>query len=54
MPDVVDVEMWNRQVAEFKELADKNGAAFDLRRYPDGKERVVIEQWFKRKEQGNG
>jgi hypothetical protein len=52
--DVVDVREWNQQVSEFKNLADKTGAAFDLKRFPDGKERVVIEQWFKQKETRNG
>ena len=47
MPDVVDVSYWNRLVSEFKDLADKSGAAFDLKRFPNGKERVVVELWFR-------
>ena len=46
MPDVADVAVWNSAVSETKELADKFGAAFNLNRFPNGKERVVVELWF--------
>lgn len=46
MPDVVDAAEWNRKVSELKEVADRTGAGFDWKRFPDGKERIVVEQWF--------
>lgn len=50
MPDVTVVAEWNRQVAELKDLAEKLGASFDLKMYPDGKEVVKVEQWYNPKE----
>jgi hypothetical protein len=46
MADVVEMSKWNVAVADAKELADKWQAAFDWKRFPNGKERVIVELWF--------
>lgn len=46
MADVVDANIWNQKVAHFKDFAILMDAQFNTRRLPDGKEYVVVEQWF--------
>ena len=46
MADVVDPKLWNVVVADVKDLADKHGGAFRWERFPNGKEKAVVEIWY--------
>jgi hypothetical protein len=46
MPDVVESSKWNVAVSTLKEAADQLGACFDYKRFPNGKEKIVVELWY--------
>ena|GEM_PF-6778711 len=47
MSDVVDVGRWHQIISEVKELADKNGAEFELKKLENGKEYVLLRQFYR-------
>ena len=54
MADVVgNVHVWNERVQQFKELANMTDAEFNWKKFPDGKE-VVEAQLFYRPAKGEG
>ena len=54
MADVKNVDVWNKRIDTFRKFAYSVDAEFTIRRFADGKEVVVVEQYFKPKENRDG
>jgi hypothetical protein len=46
MPDVRDKELWELRINLFRQFAREHGAELQLTRLPNGKETVVVRQWY--------
>ena len=49
MSDVVDAKLWNGRVTTFKDFAHSVGAEFEFKILENGKECVVVKQFYKPK-----
>lgn len=48
MPDVKDAKLWNERITLFKDFAHSVGAEFEFKILENGKECVVVKQFYKK------